>query len=1665
MNNLQRKVKQNKAFTLVEMMVVVAITVILLSVALLSISNITKTMTMNELDNHAKTIFLEAQNQLSAVEVAGGLPKLYDDLQDGYQARFFNLPDKKPSDFNDSLLPEENKNDWMNLCYVLKNDSITKEKLILAQSNAYQMEGNYVIEFNPQTGDIYGVFYWTTDSIITYTDVISAVGDRSLSARSMKEIGYYGGQMMTTEATNVFLDMKAEFVNEEELYLKISMEKSSRLLKYYRTGALQITCRVTDESGHEWIASTDMDCEGVDFIIDINKGIENIDGLEFYVLLDSLDSGYGLTDITVDKQSSPQTSLTPGDNLQAEVEAEFKQGAYYCLEEDDDNFVNSIFSRKSYITDGVSLEINTVRHLLRLNDYVHNISLGDTIQVLQTNDIDFANENFAWVNGEFVGKGNTIPVNSVEPIMNAAIFENAGGTDITTINGGDNGGYEIKNFVIHANSDNAGLFSVAQNVHFKNIRIEDITVSADGYKNVGALAGSIIGGSVENTGAYLSTYSLNESGSKSYYSQQVNEGEIYPNEMIKRYDTFKITGGENVGGLFGTADSVTLINNSFAAVKVEGGTDVGGFIGYATNMPSNVNGEGNPISGIWNSYSSGSVVGNTKGAGGFIGYAENIAVTNAYSTSNIYGNDSFAGFAGFSDGCTYTNCKVYGEILNLSGKADSLNKVKGFTRYSYVADNTYSDCAYLKQTSYNASDDLEGAVDSRTYVELVADSEDKVSVGSSYPYNAALLHKVFPFAKATNSHYGDWPVQYSMNTSLVYYEKYKNFDGSYTYGFYCKSKLTSKEEDDIANDYIWVLNTLQNRTCVEDGYALLSTYNLEKFKYEVYVGSDDTMDYQNTLNVKYAGEESATSAIYLTQQGSLEFSAYETDMENFAGIEPKDTYVVTGMYLYQLPYELQNTDRLLVNNFYDKLVIYAGYARGNADEETSTPVIGGKEKDANAIEFYYCPHFARTAMNPGVGTRTSDLKNPENVYVRSARQLNNLGRFPYYWNDSWGASKMNFVQETDVNFGTYTKTYCGNSFDLMDTTSAVANVPIGEAVGTDSYEQFRNNYDGQCYKIIDYCVDSDAQFTGLFGVIRDASLKNIVMTVSQKGAGKITSSYLINTTISDESNNYDRAGLGALVGLSDNENNVIENCVSVGYEVSYHQYAASTGTSLPTGVAIGGLMGYCTTDVDNCAASNDVRFVAHTNYGQNEIVLIGGIAGSFWHGVMDNAYSGGTIDVVCKDDVTGTTYDVDNIVVGALCPGYLNNGESGYSSNSATYRNVYTYTTVSNHLFEIDGFKYLIPSSGRLQVNNTNTISRTESMASPGGYLAAYLNPIYEEQLKIIRDAYGESVTQYFESKARWFIFEIVDYSKTCDGLSYIDLSNIGYSDVFYENDGYLDSDDVKYRKSDFEEKNNLTTIQQRATYSYPFDISLSGMAYPFPEFIYRFQRDENGNVKLDGTGNPIKEYIHYGDWPLATGTEEDEDGYVFNTGTVSDSILNNPPLDNQHNGDRFSYYGGIFYYEIYEDGTLGMYATGTVYGENGSQKGLIQTLSASKTITKRGVGVFHYADTYTESNGQYTVTRENGDAWDVSTIATGNTFVPFTTFSGSELKIKDSGLLPGYKFYSAHVIEGHGTLAEILDELGYGENTFDVRLGTNGGPAHQSSHEFTVEELENSRQ
>ena len=78
---LFRKIKENKAFTMIETVIVVGIVVVLLGVSMVGISGLVNNLKMIELDDHVKVIFLEAQNQLGLIEVEGGLGAYHEEIQ------------------------------------------------------------------------------------------------------------------------------------------------------------------------------------------------------------------------------------------------------------------------------------------------------------------------------------------------------------------------------------------------------------------------------------------------------------------------------------------------------------------------------------------------------------------------------------------------------------------------------------------------------------------------------------------------------------------------------------------------------------------------------------------------------------------------------------------------------------------------------------------------------------------------------------------------------------------------------------------------------------------------------------------------------------------------------------------------------------------------------------------------------------------------------------------------------------------------------------------------------------------------------------------------------------------------------------------------------------------------------------------------------------------------------------------------------------------------------------------------------------------------------------------------------------------------------------------------------------------------------------------------
>ena len=1491
-SRLLGKLKQNKAFTLMEMMIAVAIVVVLLGISIVSITNWTKSMKMTELDNYAKTVYLEAQNQLASLEVEGSLSKFYKDLSTEEGRYYEEYSARKLTEAPTDYEHEKYGSHYERMYYFTSQDSIIT--ILVPEISLSNENGSYLIEVNPESGDIYSVFFWenTNTEIPTEAEEVyeyiqkmdKKAGDahnRERGSRSEYEIGYYCGALGEGLSNVAYqLNQKTEIVNGEELYIKLSYDFNSRVIEHINGDGKPFDIQVTitgETSGKTWTPEIDIK----------DNYFLNGGRLETGLLLDGMAAGQDFATITAG------TGLIPGENLLVSVKTVYQYDTIKLKEQSTTLSTNSLFgevTEKTVVGENEDvfervINVNCVRHLRNLGEAYYSgniVTLAesdslDAIRIVQKNDIDFESGSYVFegteytveklAGDEYVSLGR--PVSAIVPIKNSVLFESA---TVDVVVDGDE--FAIKNLVVNASGDNAGLFAKAVGVQFENVKLEDYRLNASGQTNVGALVGHIEGGSIKHSGVYLSPFYRDANGVKKYHNQDADS--TYGNVMARHYATMYVSGGVNVGGLVGLAND-TAMSDCFGAVQVKGSSNVGGLIGKSTNQT------------IKNSYASGDVYCSGNTVGGFVGNANGVNVDGAYATGDVYGENYIGGFVGTSVSGYYQNASSYGEVLNSNGSNEfaSGTMVGGFISDIGNNDGDVSSLGYLCQVGYNANDSmLKDTGLKQEYDFFAAASTDSSAKAVSYPYDGNLLYKAFPFRMVTDSHYGDWPSQYFINTSLVYYEKYT--DGSY--GYYSVTKLTDTSTDESeVDDYVWVLDSLRDETCVEDGYALLSMFYLDSVDYTVYQHDDSWQLAQNSNGEEIRGTLQVSNGTYgddkmvlLRQQGSLVFNAYEaiqTETEdifnaNYKGQTIKSSFSTNGMYLYQLPYDLQNTYRYNVDNFYDVIVFNEGYAVGNLKSEDGE--VGGTPVIDNEV-YYYCPHFAKLAVNPGLGVSESttafeELPAPYTVYVRSARQLNALGRVPYYWNDKGGGTDLiTYQQEVDINFSTYTngtKKYCGEVFNLLAFDQEYSNQPIGQrASDSSSYGAFQNDYNGNHHKIIDYCVKSSNQYVGLFGEIykengaTDAQISDVVMMVSKKGntgnyqsaeeidqnnAGLIIGTYQEYSTASG--NRRQRTGVGALVGsdytvgMTDGEASVftIYNCASAGYQVQYHITPTASGYQQPLGIALGGMIGYSRGNVAQSSVTNDVKLVARESLmGDTAAVMIGGFTGSAFFGTTLNCYSGGSIDV---DDSDGTCY-VNRLRIGGFCPGwmYAPGIENESNDEDVRYQNIYSFTTISDKVWSVreksDGntFNHLMPTVSRMRLYyetrgvlfwtetkwHTDSENGSNAVRVPG--FSYYLTTSFTDEL--MSNISGEA-KGYFTRTGN-------NSPKTCDPATYAQLSDLTWVN---SNNGV----------------NFITTsiypTLVNADYAVSYSADLAEKSYPFPAFL----QDADGK------------YVHYGDWPLS---------------------------------------------------------------------------------------------------------------------------------------------------------------------------------------------------------
>lgn len=637
-------------------------------------------------------------------------------------------------------------------------------------------------------------------------------------------------------------------------------------------------------------------------------------------------------------------------------------------------------------------------------------------------------------------------------------------------------------------------------------------------------------------------------------------------------------------------------------------------------------------------------------AGGIASTATDAQFVDCYSTSDITAQKYGGGFCANSEDCTFIDCTSYGAVLQENKSVDK-NHSGAFC--ANAKGSSFNSCEYLQQGSYNGKFAKADYASATKYENLV-DTEN-IGDAQSHPYSSKLITSAFPFKMLKDTkglvidHYGDWPMQVYLETSLVYYEKYGDDD----YGFYADTSLTRDlDESGVESESGWVINSLKDQSCIEDGYALMTIYKLSDIYYSLNDKSAQANTnfanadrYQKRLTTTPKGEEvTDDTAPIIAENKSFEFKKGNL------------SYSISNARVYKLPFDLQMTNRYKTNRFYDRLDV--------------TGMVGNYRAMNNYV-FYYCPDFAKTAINPDVDNPSVSAAYPADpsgeqnpIYVRSARQLNALGYVPYYWNPTTASRKFYFKQESDIDFSKYTKEYFGRTYNLMDTSAdnKYRNRPIGtqknqqfttpQGTVTNNAGSFRQTYDGMGNEIIDYRCETYTQkltgsntydtylYTGLFGKAENAVLKNIVMVASKPGSTgwngetpKYQSSGYVISHCTDSSN---PSGIGALCGCSfvdsktsgsynSNNETKITNCAVSGYDVAYTK---ASGDQLNKNYAIGGLVGFNFGSINNCSVMNKSIYFTHSdnNVSIRPAKYVGGVAGSLnGNGSIEQCSCGGYI--------------------------------------------------------------------------------------------------------------------------------------------------------------------------------------------------------------------------------------------------------------------------------------------------------------------------------------------------------------------------------------------------------------------------------------------------------
>lgn len=890
--------RRNKGFTLAELLIVVAITVILATFGFVEVAANQRKLKRTEMDNIAREIFVAAQNHLTASKLNGNWLNGYYNPNGSPAVSISTTNNQDQITYTINDYPEteqQNNHAYYYVLYDKQEELLTKQKSVLTQLLPYgsledtiRTSASYIIEFDASTATIYGVFY--TEGTFDTEDLtkINTLREDSRGRENYQKdgkrmiIGYYGGAVAQIQQSQELELPIVQINNGNVLEAIITDPNFNQALENgtKRKTKLQVTIKQLSSTlptknkatftidisnviqGQEYNNNTVTCTDGSTNVNYFNKNTgENkiwypeytSDGIKYHIYLDNI-----LGENTHFR--SLFNNIPAGSDIAVEaaiIDVNGSSAIVYGSENTNANFaslttVDSYHNPTTEETSTYEAVISNPRHLANLSQEVSAYDTNDTnfniVSASLESDINW--KNFA---SEDATKFDNYkrPNNGTESIGSKR-FLSIQNSDIKEFKGNN---HTLNDFYLLSNNDNAGLFSEVNGFEVSNLTLVDFRAYASDY--VGSLIGKATNTTINNVHVYTSS----------------------KEKFGKNDDTqYQIKTNQNIGGgLVGYVSGTTSITNSSASVLVlsgsEGNPTVGGLIGAVEGTATITNCYTGGMTNdefeyVLDKVEDANIYCKSNGnAGGLVGKTSansNVIINDSYTTSAIYGASNGGGTSGglvgevggsltignvYVAGCINGDVEKTGTIAGAITNKGSLHLQAN--SYAYALDlvaNKYTS-KYVGNTNTNGLETISASALSK-----LDDTK-----AQAIPYHTE-LGNTYPYPSNNDKHYGDW-VYPSTGTGFVYYEKYA--DGSIQYHGY-SDEITNPLSNDTVHDYVEVGNSAfpisSTVNITEEGYLFSIPDSFFERKYDMW--NHEQMDALDAIricfnNVLYADDNNA----------------------------------------------------------------------------------------------------------------------------------------------------------------------------------------------------------------------------------------------------------------------------------------------------------------------------------------------------------------------------------------------------------------------------------------------------------------------------------------------------------------------------------------------------------------------------------------------------------------------------------------------------------------------------------------------------------------------------------------------------------------------------------------------------------------------------------------